>query len=193
MIILPDGLVVIISSSALPRHFQTTPFQPVSQKETWPSVTGPLGDWSSSSHPCTRLHCCCCEVASVVADSVRPNRRQPTRLPGPWDSPGKNTGVGVGCHFLLQCMKVKSERSRSVVSHSSQPPGLQPTRLLRPWDFPGKSTGVGCHCLLHQAVLGYVYYYYFNFVRIIWMLFFSHFISHSTFLIFLRWMKDRSL
>ena len=35
-------------------------------------------------------------------------RRQPTRLPRPWDSPGKNTGVG--CHFLLQCMKVKSER-----------------------------------------------------------------------------------
>ena len=34
-------------------------------------------------------------------------RRQPTRLPRPWDSPGKNTGVG--CHFLLQCMKVKSE------------------------------------------------------------------------------------
>ena len=33
--------------------------------------------------------------------------RQPTRLPSPWDSPGKNTGVG--CHFLLQCMKVKSE------------------------------------------------------------------------------------
>ena len=39
--------------------------------------------------------------------TVRPQRRQPTRLPGPWDSPGKNTGVG--CHFLLQCMKVKSE------------------------------------------------------------------------------------
>ena len=36
-----------------------------------------------------------------------PQRRQPTRLPRPWDSPGKNTGVG--CHFLLQCMKVKSE------------------------------------------------------------------------------------
>ena len=36
-----------------------------------------------------------------------PHRRQPTRLPHPWDSPGKNTGVG--CHFLLQCMKVKSE------------------------------------------------------------------------------------
>ena len=42
-----------------------------------------------------------------MSDSVRPHRRQPIRLPHPWDSPGKNTGVG--CHFLLQCMKVKSE------------------------------------------------------------------------------------
>ena len=42
-----------------------------------------------------------------MSDSVRPHRRQPTRLPRPWDSPGKNTGVG--CHFLLQCMKVKSQ------------------------------------------------------------------------------------
>ena len=42
-----------------------------------------------------------------MSDSVRPHRRQPTRLPRPWDSPGKNTGVG--CHFLRQCMKVKSE------------------------------------------------------------------------------------
>ena len=40
-----------------------------------------------------------------MSDSVRPHRRQPTRLPRPWDSPGKNTGVG--CHFLLQCRKVK--------------------------------------------------------------------------------------
>ena len=38
---------------------------------------------------------------------MRPHRRQPTRLPRPWDSPGKDAGVG--CHFLLQCMKVKSE------------------------------------------------------------------------------------
>ena len=51
--------------------------------------------------------CCCCWVASVVSDSVQPHRWQPTRLPHPWDSPGKNTGVG--CHFLLQCRKVKSE------------------------------------------------------------------------------------
>ena len=42
-----------------------------------------------------------------VSDSVRPHRRQPDRLLCPWDSPGKN--IGVGCHFLLQCMKVKSE------------------------------------------------------------------------------------
>ena len=42
-----------------------------------------------------------------MSDSVQPHRWQPTSLPRPWDSPGKNTGVG--CHFLLQCMKVKSE------------------------------------------------------------------------------------
>ena len=42
-----------------------------------------------------------------MSDSVRPHRWQPTRLPRPWDSPGKNTGAG--SHFLLQCMKVKSE------------------------------------------------------------------------------------
>ena len=66
-----------------------------------------------------------------------------------WQCPGKN--IGVGCHFLLQCMKVKSE---SEVTEScptlSDPHGLQPTRLLHPWDFPGKSTGVGCHCLLQH-------------------------------------------
>ena len=42
-----------------------------------------------------------------MSESVQPHRWQPTRLPCPWDSPGKNTGVG--CHCLLQCMKVKSE------------------------------------------------------------------------------------
>ena len=64
-----------------------------------------------------------------MSDSVRPNRWKPTRLPCPWDSPGKNTGVG--CHFLLQCMKVKSE---SEVAQSC------PT-LLNPMDcsLPGSS------------------------------------------------------
>ena len=42
-----------------------------------------------------------------MSDSVRPHRWQPNRLCHPWDSPGKNTGVG--CHFLLQYMRVKSE------------------------------------------------------------------------------------
>ena len=81
---------------------------------------------------------------------MRPHRRQPTSLRRPWDSPGKNTGVG--CHFLFQCMKVKrgSEVTQSV-SDSSRPHGLQPPSLFRPWDFPGKSTGVGCHCLLSAA------------------------------------------
>ena len=43
-----------------------------------------------------------------MSNSVRRHGRQPTGLPRPWDSPGKDTGVG--CHFLLQCMKLKSER-----------------------------------------------------------------------------------
>ena len=59
----------------------------------------------SFSYGSACCYCCCCWVASVVSDSVWPHRRQPTRLPRLWDSPGKNTGVG--CHFLLQCMKVK--------------------------------------------------------------------------------------
>ena len=69
--------------------------------------------------------CCCCWVTSVVSDSVWPHRWQPTRLPLPWDSPGKNTGVG--CHFLLQCMKVKSE-SKSL-SHD--------WLLVTPWTAAG--------------------------------------------------------
>ena len=56
-------------------------------------------------------------------------------------SPGKNTGVGR--HFLLQCMKVKSE-SEVAQSSTYWPHGLQPTRLRCPWDFPGKSIVVQC-------------------------------------------------
>ena len=62
-----------------------------------------------------------------MSDSVRPHRMQPTRLPHPWDSPGKNSGVG--CHFLLRCMKVKSESevAQSCPTHSDpmdcSPPG----------------------------------------------------------------------
>ena len=69
-----------------------------------------VGPVTNSRHVLSFIHTVdteCCQVTSVMSDSVRPHRRQPTRLPCPWDSPGKNTGVG--CHFLLQCMKVKSE------------------------------------------------------------------------------------
>ena len=77
-----------------------------------------------------------------MSDSVRPHRRQPTRLPRPWDSPGKNTGVG--CHFLLQCMKVKSERE---VAQSC------PT-LCDPMDYspPGSSV----HGIFQARVLEWV-------------------------------------
>ena len=61
---------------------------------------------SKSSLAMKYMRHCCCYVASVVSDSVRPHKQQSTRLPCPWDSPGKNTGEG--CHFLLQCVKVKS-------------------------------------------------------------------------------------
>ena len=77
-----------------------------------------------------------------MSNSVQHHRWQPTRFLRPWDSPGKNTGVG--CHFLLQCMKVKSESEVAQLCLTSWPDGLQPTRLLHPWDFPGKSTAVGC-------------------------------------------------
>ena len=74
-----------------------------------------------------------------MSDSVRPHRRQPTRLPHPWDSPGKNTGVG--CHFLLQCIKVKSE---SEVTQSCR-------TLSNPMDcsLPGSSV----HGILQARVL----------------------------------------
>ena len=65
---------------------------------------------------------------SVVSDSSRPHGLQPTSLLRPWDFPGKNTGVG--CHFLLQCIRVKWKWSRSVVSDSLWPHGLQHARLL---------------------------------------------------------------
>ena len=67
-------------------------------------------DWATELN---WLHYYCSPAAAAakslqsVSDSVRPHRRQPTRLRHPWDSPGKNTGVC--CHFLLQCMKGESE------------------------------------------------------------------------------------
>ena len=55
-----------------------------------------------------RAGCCCCQVASVVSDSVPPHRWQPTRLPHPWDSPGKNTGVGK--FILIESFRIFKEQ-----------------------------------------------------------------------------------
>ena len=78
-----------------------------------------------------------------MSDSVLPHGQKPTRLPRPWDSPGKNTGVV--CHFLLQYMKVKSVRE--VVAQSS------PT-LSDPMDYslPGSSV----HGVFQARVLEWV-------------------------------------
>ena len=82
-----------------------------------------------------------------MSNSVQPHRWQPTRLPHPWHSPGKNTEVG--CHFLLQCMKVKSESEVAQSSPTlSDPMDCSPPGSPIHGIFPGKSTGVGCHCLL---------------------------------------------
>ena len=79
---------------------------------------------------------------SVMSDSVRPRRRQPTRLCCPWDSPGKNTGVG--CHFLLRCVKVKRE---SEITQS----------CLTPSDpMDGSLPGSSIHGILQARVLAWV-------------------------------------
>ena len=74
-----------------------------------------------------------------MSDSVRPHRWQPTRLCRPWDSPGKNTGVG--CHFLLQGMKLKSESE----VFQSCPTRIDPMDL----SLPGSSV----HGILQASVL----------------------------------------
>ena len=107
-----------------------------------------------------------------MSDSVRPLRRQPTRLPCPWDPPGKNTGVG--CHFLLQYVKVKSESEVTQACRTLSDPmdcslsgssvhGIFQARVLEwvaiaflhglysPWNSPGQNTGV-CSLSLLQGI-----------------------------------------
>ena len=76
--------------------------------------------------------CCCCQVSSVVSDSVRPHRRQPTRLLCPWESPGKNTGV-VAISFSNACMHAKSLQSCPTLCDpmDSSPPGSSVHRILQ--------------------------------------------------------------
>ena len=87
-----------------------------------------------------------------MSNSVWPHRRQHTRLPCPWDSPGKNTGVG--CYCLLQCMKLKSESEVTQPCPTlTDPMDCKPTRAPHPWDSPDNSSGVGCYCLLRNSKL----------------------------------------
>ena len=83
----------------------------------------------------------------------------PTRLPGPWDSPGKNTGVG--CHFLLQCMKVKSESEVAQLCPTPSDPmdcslpgssihGIFQARVLE-WDAIAFSEKYGTDDPIHKA------------------------------------------
>ena len=78
--------------------------------QTLPAMWEITGTWVPSlvgEDPLEKGMAAIAAAKSVVSDSVRPHRWQPTRLPSPWDSPGKNTGMG--CHFLLQRMTVKSQ------------------------------------------------------------------------------------
>ena len=93
-----------------------------------------------------------CAAAAAAAKSLQlcPTLCDPIDHSPPGSAvPGILQARTLGCHFPLQCMKVKSERkvAQSCLTLCN-PHGLQPTRLLHPWDFPGKSTRVGCHCLL---------------------------------------------
>ena len=84
---------------------------------SWRRQRGLLAQSPKGKQPVLRTSYCCCEVTSVVSDSVRPQRRQPTRLPRPWDSPGKNTGVG--CHFLLHMLQLCNLLSLELKVHRS--------------------------------------------------------------------------
>ena len=100
-----------------------------------------------------------------MSNSVRPHRWQPTRFLCPWDSPGKSTGVG--CHFLLQCMKVKSEnevaQSSPTLSDTkdcslpgSSTHGIFQARVLE-WGAIAFSGNCGCLmvilCFLHSSIV----------------------------------------
>ena len=81
-----------------------------------------------------------------MSDSVRPHRRQPTRLPRAWGSPGKNTGVG--CHVLLQCMKGKVKVKSLSRVRLFETPWTAAYQAPPSMGFSRREHWSGCHCLL---------------------------------------------
>ena len=127
----------------------------------------------------SHIYVCCCYVTSVVSDSVRPHRRQPTSLPHPWDSPGKNTGVG--CHFLLQCMKVKSEReaAESCPTLSDpmdcSPPGSSIHGIFRERVLEWGATAFSTYMCIYRYMYPYPHTYthtpyWFPFSGVLWLI-----------------------
>ena len=102
------------------------------------------------SYPFYTCCCCCCCVASVVSDSVRPHRRQPTRLPRPQDSPGTNTGVG--CHFLLQCMKVKVKVKSFGCVRLLATPSTAALQAPPSMGFSRQEYWSGCHSSVYMSI-----------------------------------------
>ena len=101
-----------------------------------------------------------------MPNPVRPHRGQPTRLPRPWDSPGENTGVG--CHLLLQYMKVKSESEGTQLcptlrdSMDCSPPGssihgIFQARVLE-WDAIAFSSVIHIHIYIYTYIYIYIYF-----------------------------------
>ena len=98
-----------------------------------------------------------------MSNSVRPHRWQPARLPHPWDSPGKNTGVG--CHFLLQCMKVKRESEVAQlcltlcdpVDCSPPVPSMHGIFQARVLEWGATAFSVYSSRLLQKLPLGYIF------------------------------------
>ena len=120
---------------------------------------------------------------SVMSDSMQPHRRQPTRLLCPWDSPGKNTGVG--CHFLLQCMKVKSESEVTPMDYSlpgSSIHGIFQARVLE-WLAISFSNFCLSHGFLSLNFCGYYFILFILFIILLSIL--SQKFENDTYFLFL--------
>ena len=110
-----------------------------------PTVSEPFLKRKMSSSPCLSdkviwleahkiwnwAHLPSCQVTSVMSDSVRPHRWQPTRLPRPWDSPGKNNGVG--CHLMAHFKEKERKESCMKSEHLLKQSDSSKGREARWW------------------------------------------------------------